>query len=57
MRRKSPLMFVLTAVAVLLYASRFVPAVGLSPDISDFFGGMSIGLLIGSVVTWFAERS
>jgi hypothetical protein len=57
MSRKTVLMFILTGVAVVLCATRFVPAVALPIEVSDFFGGAAVGLLIGSIVSWLAERS
>lgn len=56
MSRKTVLMFSLTGVAIVLYACRFVPSLGLSVNVSDFFGGMAAGLAIAATVAFFAER-
>ena len=56
MSRKTRVMFGLTILAILLYASRFVPAMALPVDVSDFFGGAAVGLGIGTTFTWLAER-
>jgi hypothetical protein len=56
MSRKTVLMFSLTAIVGLLYLSRFVPAIALPIDMSDFFGGAAVGLGIGTAFTWLAER-
>ena len=56
MSRKALLMLVLTVVGIALYATRWVPSIGISPNVSDFFGGMAVGLFIGFAFTWIAER-
>lgn len=56
MSRKTLAMFVLTLIAILLYASRLVPGIALPVDVSDFFGGAAVGLGIGTIFTWLAER-
>ncbi len=56
MRRRTLMMFVVTAVVVVLWALQFVPAVGISADLGDFFGGVAIGLAIGATITAIGER-
>jgi hypothetical protein len=55
--RTAAIMFTLTVLTAIVWALHFVPQVGLPPDLADFAGGMSIGLLIGAVVTWAGERT
>jgi len=57
MSKKTISMFVLTAIAIVLYATRFVPAIGMSPNVSDFFGGAAFGLGFGAIVSAYAERA
>ena len=51
------IMFALTALAAILWALRFFPAASLPVDLTDFFGGMAIGLGIGATVTWAGDRT
>jgi hypothetical protein len=55
MNRKAILMLIVCGVTVLLWASRFVPSIGLSADASDFFGGVTIGLAIGAAIVAAGE--
>ncbi len=50
-------MLVLTVVAAVLWALRYVPSVGLPVDVTDFFGGAAVGLGIGAAVVWAGERT
>ncbi len=56
MSGKTKGMFAVAVVAFLICAARFVPGTPLPPNLADFFGGFGVGILIGAVATWFAER-
>lgn len=56
MRTRTIVMFALVAVAAILWALKFLPGAGMPVDLSDFFGGMAIGLFIAAAITWAGER-
>ncbi|HUJ14689.1 MAG TPA: hypothetical protein VL284_12960 [Thermoanaerobaculia bacterium] len=55
MNRKVALMLILTCIAIVLWALGSYAGVGFSADATDFFGGLAIGLGIGTIVSWFAK--
>jgi len=48
-------MLILTCIAIVLWALGSYAGVGFSADATDFFGGLAIGLGIGTIVSWFAK--
>ena len=45
--------YVLAAIAAVLYLCRFA---GLNQNLSDFFGGMAVGLIIAGTIATLAGR-
>ena len=58
MSRRTTILLVLTIVAILVAAAaRFMPQLGIPPDTADFLGGIAVGLLIGVVFAWIADKA
>ena len=57
MPRTRVILLAAMAIAIVLWALRFVPGAGLPIDLSDFFGGLAVGTTIGVIVTWVGERT
>ena len=50
-------LLVLAVIAVILWIVQKTPMAFLPEDAVDFVGGAAIGLWIGVVVNWFADRA
>ncbi|HEV7427399.1 MAG TPA: hypothetical protein VGQ46_13625 [Thermoanaerobaculia bacterium] len=57
MSSKAKLFLVLTVIAFIVAGLRFVPSLAISRGVTDFATGLGVGLLIGVLVTWQAERN
>ena len=56
MSTKARVFLIFTVIAFAVSALRFVPSLAISRGLTDFAGGLGVGLLIGVLVTWSAER-
>jgi hypothetical protein len=50
------LMFVLTVIVAIVWALAHFHTISMSPNLADFFGGAAVGLGIGALVAWVADR-
>ena len=58
MSRRTTIYLILTILAfIVAAAARFVPQLGIPADTADFFGGLFIGLLIGFIFAWIADKA
>jgi hypothetical protein len=57
MSRRTIFMFLLTLVAVVVWALGHFGAINLSANLLDFIGGAAVGLAIGMAVASTAERT
>jgi hypothetical protein len=47
----------LCILALVFFALRFVPSIGISPDVADFAGGFAVGTGIALAVVWASNRT
>ena len=57
MSGKTRLFLAFAVVALAIGSLRFVPQAGLSRGVTDFAGGVGVGLLIAVLVIWAGERT
>ncbi len=57
MRNRTVVMFTLAVIAAVVWALGLDSSIGIPGDVSDFFGGVAIGIGIGAVIVWFGERA
>ena len=57
MSGRTMLMFLLTVVAAIVWALGHFGVITVPPNLLDFVGGAAVGLTIGAVVAWAAERT
>jgi hypothetical protein len=57
MSAKARVLLICSVLSFVIAAGRFAPAVPIPRDVEDFAGGLGVGLLLGVLVTWAADRT
>jgi hypothetical protein len=57
MSMKVRVLLACSVLSLVIAAGRFTPQVPIPRDVEDFAGGLGVGLLLGVLVTWAAERT
>jgi hypothetical protein len=48
--------YLLAAIAIVIYVLQLTPLAFLPKDAADFVGGLAAGLSIGAIVSWLGSR-